>query len=478
MESTGPPSPARLEVGSLEDGADLFEFSERAAVAVLNYLCVLIVEADRATRSLGEQRMKEIITDGIGAVRHALDDVSRHLPQDEHMQREYARRFLEATRDGGDAISTHSPERCHGQLPLVFDTAMAHNPEDDDDNGTRDGIEGHVSPQQMLRVGNEFGALQLPYTEQDIVSALGWVRTMISDVQNVLLELDDRDLDELAQITLISLRILVGYAKSTHRSLAQLCRVPYQHQPTAPRSMSISAPGGGLNNVDAHTNGGAASSSSASSPSPSPSSTVAPSLFQIDDVDGIDDQDGQDAGGVLPWDPLAPRLLEMAQRLAKEGKDHPFTAAVVLAAALPFSGAAVFFGAPVLVGDAALQWGAGTPVGRTVGQGTKNAVELGKLGWVASKLATKQTLRLATQELNRLGGLTGLACQVGEGAVWTARHPIDAAMVTVGVAADTGKAVYERALWVGDLLAAFGEEMFAGPADAGDCGGSNDNSSG
>lgn len=165
------------------------------------------------------------------------------------------------------------------------------------------------------------------------------------------------------QITLISLRILVGYAKSTHRSLAQLCRVPYHRRQTL-RSLSMSARDGGPNNDDAHTNG------EPSSPSPSP--TGEPSLFQIDDMYEID----QDDRGVLPWDPLAPRLLEEAQRLAKEGKDRPFTAAVALAAAFPFSGAAVFFGAPVLVGDAALQWGAGTPVGRTVGHGTRNAVEV------------------------------------------------------------------------------------------------------
>eukprot|EP00752_Nemacystus_decipiens_P006362 g5736.t1 len=465
MENATPPSPSRLEVESFEDGADLFEFSERAAVTVLNYLCVLIVEADKATRSLGEQRMKEIITDGIGAVRHALEEVSRHLPQDEHTQREYAQRFLEATREGGDAVRTHAPERGHGQMALVFDTA--NNPEHGDGDGTS--IEGHVSPQQMLRVGDEFGALQLPYTEQDIVSALGWVRMMISDVQNVLLEFDDSDLEELAQITLISLRILVGYAKSTHRNLAQLCRVPYQRRPPTARSRSISSPDASSRDEHADANGQPNSSS------PPPSGE--PSLFQIDDMYEMD-RDHQDGRGVLPWDPLAPRLLEEAQRLANEGKERPLTAAVVLAAALPFSGAAVFFGAPVLVGDAALQWGAGTPIGRTVGHGTRNAVELGKLGWVATKLATKQTLRLATQELNRVGGVSGLACQVGEGAVWTARHPIEAAMVTVGMAADAGKAVYERTLWVGDLFAAFGEEMFAGPADASESGGSNGGNSG
>lgn len=35
---------------------------------------------------------------------------------------------------------------------------------------------------------------------QDIVYAVGWVKTALSDVGNVLLELDDDDLGELAQV--------------------------------------------------------------------------------------------------------------------------------------------------------------------------------------------------------------------------------------------------------------------------------------
>lgn len=34
-------------------------------------------------------------------------------------------------------------------------------------------------------------------------------------------------------------------------------------------------------------------------------------------------------------------------------------------------------------------------------------------------------------------------------------------MATVGMAADTGKAVFEQALWWGDLLATVREEVFA-----------------
>lgn len=41
-------------------------------------------------------------------------------------------------------------------------------------------------------------------------------------------------------------------------------------------------------------------------------------------------------------------------------------------------------------------------------------------------------------------------------------------MATVGMAADTGKAVYEQAVWMSDLLVTIGEEVFAGPVDAGD----------
>lgn len=95
-------------------------------------------------------------------------------------------------------------------------------------------------------------------------------------------------------------------------------------------------------------------------------------------------------------------------------------------------------------------------------------VQLGKLGWVASKLATKQTLRLASQELDRAGGVTGLACRAGEGALWTAKHPVEAAMATVAMAADAASAAYEQAVWVGDLLATVGEEVFSGPAEAED----------
>lgn len=59
----------------------------------------------------------EIITDGIGVVRQALEEVSRHLPQDEHTQREYAKRFLEVGREGGGAMcAQQSPERSQGHM--------------------------------------------------------------------------------------------------------------------------------------------------------------------------------------------------------------------------------------------------------------------------------------------------------------------------------------------------------------------------
>lgn len=160
----------------------------------------------------------------------------------------------------------------------------------------------------------------------------------------------------VAQITIICLRILIGYAKSTGRTLALLLA------PTQARAVQ---------DTDGSGDNGAG-----------------PRLA------GRQDQFWQNAflpevgvaGGsaednrVLPWGPLSPWLLQEAQRFAAESKERPLKAAAIAAAVLPFSGAVLFFGTPVVAGDAVLQWGASTSVGRTVAQGTQNAVEVRKRG--------------------------------------------------------------------------------------------------
>ncbi|CAM9865705.1 unnamed protein product [Pylaiella littoralis] len=77
------------------------------------------------------------------------------------------------------------------------------------------------------------------------------------------------------------------------------------------------------------------------------------------------------------------------------------------------------------------------------------AEQVGRLGGLAGTLA-QHTVRVASEELDRAGGLTGAALQAGQGALWTARHPIDA----IGMAADTGRMIYGLELSLGDLLAA------------------------
>lgn len=80
---------------------------------------------------------------------------------------------------------------------------------------------------------------------------------------------------------------------------------------------------------------------------------------------------------------------------------------------------------------------------------------------------TKQALRFASQELNRVGGVTGLTCRAGEGALWTVVHPIDATMMGVGIAGTAGRFMIDKALWVGDLAATIYDEAFSGHVDAG-----------
>lgn len=95
-----------------------------------------------------------------------------------------------------------------------------------------------------------------------------------------------------------------------------------------------------------------------------------------------------------------------------------------------------------------------------------NPPQFGKLGWVASKLVTKQTLRLAGRELERVGGVGGLAIRAGEGAMWTAGHPIEATMKGARLAVDAGKAMCHSAVWVVDFLASVREEVFSGQPES------------
>lgn len=66
-----------------------------------------------------------------------------------------------------------------------------------------------------------------------------------------------------------------------------------------------------------------------------------------------------------------------------------------------------------------------------------------------------------------MGGATGVVCAVGEGALWTAIHPIEATVASIGLASQAGKAAYGQAVWMGDLLATVGDELFAGRDDPG-----------
>lgn len=160
-------------------------------------------------------------------------------------------------------------------------------------------------------------------------------------------------------MTIISLKILVGYAKSTHRTLTHLCGMACQAPP--------------VEGTDGPGDNGAG-----------PSVPAARNLQWQNTFLEVDDYDqSPEDKGMLPWEPLAPKLLLVAQRLAAEGKDRPLTATVILTAVLPFSGIVAFLVAPVVAGDAVLQWGANTPVGRTVGHGTKNALEVRVVAWTA-----------------------------------------------------------------------------------------------
>ncbi|CAN0444901.1 unnamed protein product, partial [Discosporangium mesarthrocarpum] len=233
------------------------------------------------------------------------------------------------------------------------------------------------------------------------------------------------------QVSLVAARIIVKWAKGTHNRISGLYGLP-------PR---------GTNGAVRDTDGG---SGHAAGPDTGAGGMSHPPTALEETGAG---------GGGLPWAPLAPRVCQELRRLAGEGRRRPATALLGLVAALPFSGLAVFFGAQVLVGDAVLQWGASTPVGKSAVEGAGNALEVGKLLWLAGKLGGKQMLRLCQREFRRVGGVGGLACMAKEGVWYTTTHPVSAAKAGVGFVGEAGKAIWRQVGWVKDLVATVKEEL-------------------
>ena len=85
---------------------------------------------------------------------------------------------------------------------------------------------------------------------------------------------------------------------------------------------------------------------------------------------------------------------------------------------------------------------------------------------MARKLARKQVWKLAKRELERVGGVIGLALGAGKAALWTAGHPIEATKRGAGLVVEAGRAVCHAAVWLGGVLATVRDGVFAGDPKA------------
>ncbi|KAG5175466.1 hypothetical protein JKP88DRAFT_265795 [Tribonema minus] len=242
--------------------------------------------------------------------------------------------------------------------------------------------------QMLHRAGSEFGPLS-DVQSSDLDEMLSVVRQALMDVRCTLLELSEQDIEELSQASLIVARIALSYAKAAHGQLAHAMHVEVP-PPPPPQQQSRKASG---------KEGGARNGSA----SPTASQQQAE-----DEEEASHAADGSYQRQAL-WQPLAPQLWQQAQGLAEQGKKKPATALALLTAALPFAWMPVVFGAPLLVTDAVVQWGVGTPLGQRADQAAAEALQVAHLWLLLAKVGARQSFRLAKLEFERMGGLPGLA---------------------------------------------------------------------
>lgn len=204
---------------------------------------------------------------------------------------------------------------------------------------------------------------------------LAGLRTVIGDLRDTLFCIPDSELRDVAQASLISLKIIFGAAQAAHREMANTLGIEVVDNTPPDQQRNLGVDG------QVHV--------------PAPTSTPP-------------------RRGVL-WDPLAPTLLNAAQEAAERAKEKPATAAVIAVAALPFSWSIPLILPPVLLSDAALQWAAReTECGRAANSMAGDAAEIVNLWWVVGKISVRQAVRFVGIEFERTGGVKGVASRAAD----------------------------------------------------------------
>lgn len=137
----------------------------------------------------------------------------------------------------------------------------------------------------------------------------------------------------------------------------------------------------------------------------------------------------------LLWPPLAHTVAEAGRVWSRAAREHPFVAATAAMTLWPAAATAVFFGAPLLALDWALQSSYDAVMPRPLLADAERAghdlVRIGHLSWICAAVLVERTAKDAEQEIERRGGVGRLATDLGGAVVERVTRPVETATIVV-----------------------------------------------
>lgn len=264
-------------------------------------------------------------------------------------------------------------------------------------------------------------AQQLPKSEEDWIGAIEGATNLLRDVQQSFQDVGKQDADEIADVALTVARLFLLSLQNLHstvtpESLVKTAAVVVGDQESSPKM-----------DIEELNDSGEAKQSN-----------------ENDDTDNRNSvpSSSQQRVRVL-WPPLGPHVNEAFDWSKDKATQKPLLAVALGLTMWPAAIATAILGTSLLVVDGALQNAythfQETSLLKAVEQGTVQVYQTGKLVWICSKFAGRQTVRVAKRQIDRQGGIGNVASNIKDAAIDRALNPIETAnMAWKGVSCGVG----------------------------------------
>jgi len=273
-------------------------------------------------------------------------------------------------------------------------------------------------------------ALQLPKSEEDWIGAIEGATNLLRDVQQSFLDVGKQDADEIADVALTVARLFLLSLQNLHstvtpESIVNTAATVSNKAGDQKSSQTVYIEelneNGEANQTSNNEDNNAANQSSDSNRAPSSS---------------------QQRVRVL-WPPLGPHVNQAFGWSKEKATQKPLLAVALGLTMWPAAIATAILGTSLVVVDGALQNAytnyQETSLIKAVEQGTVQVYQTGKLVWICSKFAGRQTMRVAKRQIDRQGGIGNVANNIKDVAIDRALNPIETAnMAWKGVSCGVG----------------------------------------